>query len=156
MLYYKVNQNYNNFTVVINKKPITLIADELFTVTELNNKGLTKITAPNVFTTLEISRKNTHIINGHRFMKTVGTTNLTEAQLIKVKRLLGLFRQKYKFLYDNYIDTSKYTKLLDEFDEFIKIHPDVVAEFNKLREDILTSDREVIAFMMAVKEIDNN
>lgn len=61
------------------------------------------------------------------------------------------FKKEYDFLYENagaYV--AGYDEALEFGDDFIKKHPEFVAEFVKFRGDYLTSDREVAAFAFAL------
>jgi len=82
------------------------------------------------------------------FGETVETTNYP-----KVEELLKEFKRVYSVLYDNKNNVSGYAEALTEGDKFIHEHPKFVGEFAKHRGDILSSDREVAAFMMAMKNL---
>lgn len=69
---------------------------------------------------------------------------------INIKAFLEKFNEEYDFLYDNYDRVAGYTEALEAGDSFIESHLDFVKEFNNYRGDILSSDREVVAFMFAL------
>lgn len=84
----------------------------------------------------------------------------TEARRLKalsakaaVKELVEEYRQSYNYLYDRRIDLSLDT--IDKADRFIKSHPRLVSMFNSLRQDMMMSDREVVAFHRAVMRSKN-
>lgn len=78
---------------------------------------------------------------------------LTAAQKAKCKKFLSLYSKQYKMLYDNNVDTSKYSNYFAQFDAFCKNHPNILREIVKLRGDFFTSDREVVAFMLALRDL---
>jgi len=65
-----------------------------------------------------------------------------------VKDLLEDYRVVYSDLYNRKVDFSLET--IEKADRFIKDRPRLVSMFNELRQDMLMSDREVIAFHRAV------
>lgn len=65
---------------------------------------------------------------------------------INIHRFLRKFNDVYEFLYDHYDNVAGYQEAVNLGDWFIENHRDFVAEFNKFRGDILSSDREVAAF----------
>ena len=70
---------------------------------------------------------------------------------INLQKLLEEFEKQYNFLYNNantYV--AGYDEALAVGNEFITEHIEFVREFNKYRGDILSSDREVVAFMFAL------
>ena len=70
---------------------------------------------------------------------------------INIKAFLEKFNED--FLYDNYDRVAGYTEALEAGDSFIESHLDFVKEFNNYRGDILSSDREVVAFMFALESM---
>mgnify|MGYP006905470014 CR=1 FL=1 len=73
---------------------------------------------------------------------------------INIKAFLEKFNEAYDFLYDNYDRVAGYTEALEAGDSFIESHLDFVKEFNNYRGDILSSDREVVAFMFALESME--
>ena len=71
---------------------------------------------------------------------------------INIDNFLNKFNNEYKFLYDNNDNIVGYYDALIEGDEFIKQHSEFVSEFVKYRGDILSSDREIVAFMFALSD----
>lgn len=76
-------------------------------------------------------------------------------QKINIEKFLQEFNKQYSFLYDNHDNVAGYKEALEEGDMFIALHNDFVAEFNRYRGDILSSDREVVAFMFALDNMTN-
>lgn len=72
---------------------------------------------------------------------------------INIKVFLEKFNEEYDFLYDNYDRVAGYIEALEAGDSFIESHLDFVKEFNNYRGDILSSDREVVAFMFALESM---
>ena len=70
--------------------------------------------------------------------------------------LLEQFGNEYEFLYDTHC-SGKEVAGEDEAMEFgdmiIQLRPDVVSEFARIRQDFLSSDREVAAFGFAINEL---
>lgn len=76
---------------------------------------------------------------------------------INIQEFLEEFEKQYDFLYDNantYV--AGYDEALAAGNEFITEHIEFVREFNKYRGDILSSDREVVAFMFALDNFTEN
>lgn len=77
--------------------------------------------------------------------------------------LLDRYQQNYDYILGlqerGEIDEGKFNRYMDAGDAMIVAHDPMVARFNAMREkaygfpDILSSDREVVAFYMAVKNI---
>ena len=72
---------------------------------------------------------------------------------IDIQKFLDKFNKNYDFLYDNFDNVSGYSEALIEGDEFISNHINFITEFNKFRGDILSSDREVVAFMFTLDDM---
>lgn len=70
---------------------------------------------------------------------------------IPIEEFTEKFRQEYNFLYEANGYVAGYNEAVAEGDEFIKKHGDFVGEFAKYRGDVLSSDREVAAFMFALE-----
>lgn len=75
-----------------------------------------------------------------------------------MENLLNTFNSTYKYLYDQ--ETTENAAVIymlenpyiDNFDDNLKTDPDfknLVSKFNKYRQDIISSDREAAAFMIA-------
>ena len=71
---------------------------------------------------------------------------------INIKNFLKKFNEEYEFLYKNHDNVAGYHEALAEGDQFIEKYSEFVGEFVKYRGDILSSDREVAAFMFALSE----
>lgn len=72
---------------------------------------------------------------------------------INIQEFSRKFGEEYEFLYDNHDNIAGYRDAVREGDEFIKTHPEFVGEFCKYRGDIISSDREVAAFMFALSSM---
>lgn len=72
---------------------------------------------------------------------------------INIENFLEEFNKEYEFLYDNHDNVVGYQEALEAGDKFITDHPDFIKEFVKYRGDILSSDREVVAFMFALSNV---
>ena len=72
---------------------------------------------------------------------------------ISIEKFAKKFGEEYEFLYDNYDNVAGYREALSEGEEFIKTHLEFVAEFARYRGDLITSDREVVAFMFALADM---
>lgn len=72
---------------------------------------------------------------------------------INIHKFLDKFNKEYDFLYDNRDNVAGYEEAVMAGDEFIRRYPDFVREFNQYRNDILSSDREVAAFMFALESM---
>ena len=72
---------------------------------------------------------------------------------ININKFLERFNENYKFLYDNKDNIAGFNEALALGDKFIKEHSEFVNEFNKFRGDILSSDREVVAFMFTLDDM---
>ena len=73
----------------------------------------------------------------------------TEAEITAaVTGLVNSFRNVYADLYDRRVNLALST--VEKADAFIKEHTRLVERFNNARQDILMSDREVVAFHQAV------
>ena len=71
---------------------------------------------------------------------------------INIAEFLHRFNAEYEFLYNAKGYVAGYDEALQYGDEFIKAHPEFVAEFNRYRGDILSSDREIASFAFALAE----
>ena len=72
---------------------------------------------------------------------------------IDLRCLLEIFNKEYTFLYNNNDRVEGYADFLEEGDEFIKSNPEFIGEFVKQRGDFISSDREVVALMMTLYEL---
>lgn len=72
---------------------------------------------------------------------------------LSLAELTAEFNRVYGVLYDNKDKVTGYSEALDEGDKFIHDNPNFVGKFANHRGDILSSDREVVAFMMAMKNL---
>lgn len=70
---------------------------------------------------------------------------------IPIEEFVEKFKQEYNFLYEANVYVAGYNEAVAEGDEFIKKHGDFVGEFARYRGDVLSSDREVAAFMFALE-----
>ena len=71
---------------------------------------------------------------------------------IDVGLLCVAFQAVYEELYSG-ASCRRYNDLVAAGDRFIENNPEIVGEFNRRRGDLLTSDREVAAFMIAIEAI---
>ena len=74
---------------------------------------------------------------------------------VNIKEFLKKFNEEYDFLYDNDDNVCGYYDALKEGDLFIsdKKNSKFIREFNEYRQDILSSDREVVAFMFTMESM---
>ena len=72
---------------------------------------------------------------------------------INIHKFLNKFNEEYDFLYVNRDNVAGYEEAVEAGDKFIMQYPDFVREFNQYRNDILSSDREVAAFMFALESM---
>lgn len=74
---------------------------------------------------------------------------------VNIKEFLKKFNEEYDFLYDNDDNVCGYYDALKEGDLFIsdKKNINFIREFNEYRQDILSSDREVVAFMFTMESM---
>lgn len=75
---------------------------------------------------------------------------------INIQEFKRKFDDEYEFLYNahcNGCEVAGEREALREGDEFLKTHPEFVREFCEYRGDLITSDREVIAFMFALSSM---
>ena len=72
-----------------------------------------------------------------------------------IKEFLKKFNEEYDFLYDNDNNVCGYDDALKEGDLFISDTKNInfIREFNEYRQDILSSDREVVAFMFTMESM---
>lgn len=74
----------------------------------------------------------------------------------RMAKLVDQFYKEYEFIYEAQADgayVAGYDEALEFGDKLIADHHSLVTEFNKAREDLLTSDREVAAFAFAATEL---
>ena len=72
---------------------------------------------------------------------------------VNIHKFLVKFNEEYDFLYNNYDNVAGYEEAIAAGDIFIKQHPDFVREFVEYRQDFISSDREVAAFMFALESM---
>jgi hypothetical protein len=72
---------------------------------------------------------------------------------INIEDFLKRYGEEYNNLYEGKRVVKNYPKLLEKGDEFIRTHPDFVGQVVKIRNDFISSDREVVALMLAVKAL---
>ena len=74
---------------------------------------------------------------------------------VKPETMLRLFEEEYERLYECGDKVEGYSDAVDSFDEYIKdkYFLSFVGNFNRLREDVVTSDREAAAFMFAMNRL---
>lgn len=68
-----------------------------------------------------------------------------------MKKLLRLFEEQYDILYNSQFSGAKFKEEIDTFDLFFNSNREFVLQFNKERGDVLSSDREIAAFILALK-----
>lgn len=98
------------------------------------------------------------------FDKAIDYTKLTEVKSAKlenkeinipIEKFAKEFNKEYQFLYDNNDNVAGYSEALDEFDARFgssEQFKNFVSEFAKFRGDIISSDREAVAFMFAMEK----
>ncbi len=72
---------------------------------------------------------------------------------IDIEDLLEKFDEKYEFLYTSDDVLPNYYDLVDAGDMYIRNNRDFVAKFVALRGDYISSDREIVAFVLALNEL---
>lgn len=72
---------------------------------------------------------------------------------INIRNFLKRFNENYDYLYEAEGEVAGYREAVEYGDWFIHNHKDFVAEFNRYRGDILTSDREVAAFAFTLEDM---
>ena len=74
---------------------------------------------------------------------------------VNIKEFLKKFNEEYDFLYEHNNNVCGYYDALKEGDLFIsdKKNINFIREFNEYRQDILSSDREVVAFMFTMESM---
>ena len=72
---------------------------------------------------------------------------------INIEEFYKEFNKQYDFLYNAKSYVVGYNEALEVGDAFIKKHSNFIREFNKYRGDILSSDREVVAFIFALDKM---
>lgn len=72
----------------------------------------------------------------------------------QIHKLIACFNDKYAALYegDLKLPLGLWNDLLDRFDGH-KYNREVLLHFNRIRQDVVSSDREVVAFMLAYDEL---
>lgn len=72
-----------------------------------------------------------------------------------VKKILKKYNEEYDFLYKNYDRVAGYDEAVDAWDEYIKkdAFKDLVEKLNKARQDIFSSDREIVALLFALDDL---
>lgn len=63
------------------------------------------------------------------------------------------YNHEYQFLYDNHDCAAGYEEALAEAELFLAAHDDFVREFARYRGDYLTSDRELVAFILTLNDM---
>lgn len=63
------------------------------------------------------------------------------------------YNREYQFLYDNHDRVAGYAEALAEAEYFFSKHGDFVGEFARYRGDYLTSDRELVAFILTLNDM---
>ena len=76
---------------------------------------------------------------------------------IDIKEFQRKFRQEYANLYDHRDNVAGYREAVEEFDNYMAVDfggfQRFVNEFVDYRKDIISSDREAAAFMLALERI---
>lgn len=72
---------------------------------------------------------------------------------INIEEFSKRFGEEYYNLYEGKTVVKDYRGLIETGDEFIRNHPEFVGEVINYRHDFISSDREVAAFMLAVKAL---
>lgn len=75
---------------------------------------------------------------------------------INIDRFLKQFNKEYNFLYDNNDNVVGYDDALKYWDKFItkENNKNFVSDFVKYRGDFISSDREVVAFMFTMENME--
>lgn len=72
---------------------------------------------------------------------------------INIHTFAEKYAENYHYLYSGGDRLSDYPALVAAGDEFLSTHQEFVSEFARYRGDILTSDREIAAFMLTLQEV---
>lgn len=72
---------------------------------------------------------------------------------VNIDDFLRRFKKNYEFLYNAKGYVAGYDEALEYGNRFIEKYPATVREFNLYREDILSSDREVVAFAFTLEDM---
>ena len=75
---------------------------------------------------------------------------------IDMENFLERFREEYKYLYEANEYVAGYDEAVRAGDEFISSHKEFVRAFACFRGDVLSSDREVAAFMFALARLNKS
>ena len=67
------------------------------------------------------------------------------------KTFINHMKKEYQFLYQNFDRVAGYSEALDYGDMWINNHPQEMKEFCKVYDDMITSDREVVAFAFTLE-----
>lgn len=89
-------------------------------------------------------------------MKTKEMEAKKEAITIDIKEFEHRFEEAYSYLYENdeAFDVAgyrDYMEAVDAFDALLKTQNGFVCAFAEYRHDVIISDREAVAFMLALK-----
>ena len=66
------------------------------------------------------------------------------------------FREEYELLYHNQDNVAGYKEAVLAFDEYLESNPSFLPRFNAYRGDIISSDREAAAYMLALEALTAN
>lgn len=72
---------------------------------------------------------------------------------INIEEFSKRFGEEYNNLYEGKTVIKNYRELIEAGDDFIRNYPDFVEDVVRYRHDYISSDREVVAFMLAVKAL---
>lgn len=74
---------------------------------------------------------------------------------VSIDRFKQRFDDEYAFLYDHRDNVAGYDEAVDSFNEFLKSEANArfVREFAAYRGDVVSSDREAAAFMLALETL---
>lgn len=75
---------------------------------------------------------------------------------INCQTLLDQFNKNYDFLYNSKAYVAGYDEALDYFDNIVRKNTalsDILRKFVEFRSDILSSDRECVAFVFSLEDL---
>ena len=72
---------------------------------------------------------------------------------VNIEKFTEQFNKEYDFLYENNDNVCGYHEALENGDIFISKNKEFIGEFCDFRQDFISSDREVVAFMFALETL---
>lgn len=72
---------------------------------------------------------------------------------LNIYAFLKRFNEEYNLLYESNDAVEEFQDAVEAFDEALVEHPAFIAEFSKVRGDLISSDREAAAFTFAFRSM---